>query len=375
MELENINHLKVKEWLSEFVNHSTRRNYEQNLSKFLRENNLSIEELINIESSDLKHKIMQYRANMLHDKKSQNSFLAIKTSVSSFRQYLDKPLKFRTNQIGKGQMDIDSHAFSTSDLKAMFEVGTTQGKAIISTAVSLGWEISQFIELERDHIKQVLDHAKENNEQFIYFQNTRNKTNTPRLGILNPLAIYWLNRYLETRKDKSKYLFGSWTQNGLSKYVKRMAKDANITQTGQIRFHSFRRWLMSNLSRASFNEFEIKFILGKSINISDLTYLQGLRSAIEEKYPKAYETYLNINPNTNGNGKIKELNNDMTILKEKLYDKDLEIDRLKKVIETNQENQSKINAEMISFINEYRDILKNKLSKEEKDELKKKLEG
>jgi len=52
---------------------------------------------------------------------------------------------------------------------------------------------------------------------------------------------------------------------------------------------------MSGLSRAGFNEFQIKYVLGKTIPLSDMTYLQTLQQEIETKYPKAYE-YVNIKP-------------------------------------------------------------------------------
>ena len=52
---------------------------------------------------------------------------------------------------------------------------------------------------------------------------------------------------------------------------------------------------MSGLSRAGFNEFQIKYILGKAIPFTDMTYLQTLQQEIEIKYPKAYE-YVNIKP-------------------------------------------------------------------------------
>ena len=53
---------------------------------------------------------------------------------------------------------------------------------------------------------------------------------------------------------------------------------------------------MSRLSKANFNEFQIKYILGKAIGVSDRTYLQTLKTEVEEKYPKLYNDYLNIAP-------------------------------------------------------------------------------
>jgi hypothetical protein len=77
--------------------------------------------------------------------------------------------------------------------------------------------------------------------------------------------------------------------------IKRLAREAHITKTGRIHTHLIRKWVMSGLSRAGFNEFQIKYILGKAIPLSDMTYLQTLQQEIETKYPKAYE-YVNIKP-------------------------------------------------------------------------------
>jgi hypothetical protein len=52
---------------------------------------------------------------------------------------------------------------------------------------------------------------------------------------------------------------------------------------------------MSGLSRSGFNEFQIKYLVGKPIPMQDMTYLQTLQQEIEERYPKAYEHFLNIN--------------------------------------------------------------------------------
>ena len=55
---------------------------------------------------------------------------------------------------------------------------------------------------------------------------------------------------------------------------------------------------MSQLSRAGFNEFEVKLCIGKSIPISDGTYLRMLKDSVAEKYPKVYDAFLNIDPPT-----------------------------------------------------------------------------
>ena len=51
---------------------------------------------------------------------------------------------------------------------------------------------------------------------------------------------------------------------------------------------------MSNLSRAGFNEFQVKFCVGKAIPLTDMTYLETLKEQIEERYPAAYQDYLSL---------------------------------------------------------------------------------
>jgi iron uptake system EfeUOB component EfeO/EfeM len=81
---------------------------------------------------------------------------------------------------------------------------------------------------------------------------------------------------------------------------------------------------MSRLSRCGFNEFQIKYILGKSINVSDRTYLQTLMSEVEEKYPKVYNDYLNIVPELQTNkeelAKLIKLNAEFDATKAQLAD-------------------------------------------------------
>ena len=286
---------KIDEWLSEFSKPKTIRSYRYGIDRFFQATNLNEDKLSTMGIKGLKHTILIYRKNQLDKGEPQNSILSTITSVRSFLGYLGKPLKFRKGQLGKVQSDTHSHVFTNYDLKELFDVGDTTEKAIIATAVSLGWEISSFLKLDREKITNLIEHGKANNQQFIFFEDTRAKTGVPRLGVLNPLAIEWLSKYLETSKDINGKLF-NYTADGIQKMLNRLAQTAVLKTTGNLRFHNIRKWLMSRLSRCGFNEFQIKYIIGKTIPISDRTYLQTLQTEIEEKYPMVYNDYLNIAP-------------------------------------------------------------------------------
>ena len=290
---------KVSEWLSEFSNERTRITYASRIDLFFKATGSTEELMLSMTPDEIKSKILNYRREELAKGVSQNTVLSNIVAVRSFCAQINKPVKFRRGMLGKVEADNDSHIFSNGDLKHLFEVGDTQEKAILSLAASLGWEISSFLELTRDKIDTKIRQAKANNESFVFFEDTRAKTSESRLAVINPLAITWVGNYLATRKDDDPRLF-LITQDGIQKMLSRLAVNCGMIlgKEETLRFHNIRKWLMSRLSRAGFNEFQIKFILGKAIGVSDRTYLQTLQVEIEEKYPKLYNDYLNINPET-----------------------------------------------------------------------------
>ena len=284
----------IKEWLNSFSKRSTYNQYSSRIKKFFDDIGKSPQDIQQMNVKDLKNLVLQYQADQHKQGLTNNSILGEITTVRSYLISIEKPLVFRRGQLLNLEADNSSHVFTNGDLKLLFEVGNTYEKALLATAVSEGWEISAFLDQDREIIKNRIAHAKQNNEKFIFFTNTRQKTGVARFCVLNPLAVEWLNKYLETRKDDSDRLFPI-TQDGVQKMLQRLAKQSGLKATGSLRFHNIRKWLMSRLSRCGFNEFQIKFLMGKSIGVSDRTYLQTLQIEIEEKYPTVYNDYLNIN--------------------------------------------------------------------------------
>jgi integrase len=286
---------KIEEWLSEFSSENTKETYRHRIQLFFTATGLTPEKLESMTTDEIKHAILTYRAEFLKTGK-QNTVLSIINAVRSYCAQIGKVLKFRKGQLGTFEADTESHVFTNHDLNEMFEVGDTTEKAILATSVSLGWEISAFLELQEEKIRRILAHAKENDEKFVFFECTREKEHEPRLGILNPLCIEWLTKYLETKTPSTDGRLFEYTEEGVNRILRRLALASALKTTGEIRFHNIRKWLMSRLSRCGFNEFQIKYILGKAIGVSDRTYLQTLKGEIEEKYPRVFNEYLNISP-------------------------------------------------------------------------------
>jgi hypothetical protein len=232
-----------------------------------------------------------------------NTIIAILTALGSFCAANDKTLRLRGKRL-RIQIDLDSHSFTNVDLTRIFEVGTIQEKALVASLCSLGWEISSVLTLDMDFIRNHLDRAKENGLKFVYFLDQRPKTGVRRLGVLNPLALEWLGEWLKewhgqwiVQKGKKVWknaCFKFTTKEGVNDMLKRLARQGHVHTVGRVHLHSIRAWVISALSHAGMNEWQIKYIVGKSIPVSDATYLRTLQQEIEEKYPAAYEGYLNI---------------------------------------------------------------------------------
>jgi integrase len=295
----------IESWLRDFKGR-TAYVYEDRLNKFFCDTGKTAQDLETMTAKEIHKLLVEYQVGEQKKNAKQNSILSTITAVRSFCSSLDKPIKFRKNQLDRAEIDTESHVFSNGDLRGLFEVGNTTEKAIIATATSLGWEISSFLALKREKIESLIRHAKANGEQYVFFENKREKTSVPRVCVLNPLAIEWLSKYLElTKVSPSERLF-DYTSDGIEKMLARLADQSRMQKTGPIRFHRIRAWLMSRLSRAGFNEFQCKFIIGHSIPLQERCYLLTLKSDIEEKYPRVYEDYLNIYPQETAKAREKD---------------------------------------------------------------------
>jgi len=288
----------VTEWLEECRTQSTRQLYANNIKLFQEWYAKPLQTFLDLDAKAMRHEALKFQsflAERFTKRKAlmtANSIISALTALGSLCTFNDKTLNLHGKRL-RTRIDLSSHVFTNGELSRLFDIASVEEKAILATFCSLGWEVSSLLELKRPFVESHIKQAKEENKEFIFFQSQRPKTGALRLGVLNPLAIEWLTKWLE--QSTGERLFRFTTKEGVNAMVKRLAREAHITKTGRIHTHLIRKWVMSGLSRAGFNEFQIKYVLGKAIPLSDMTYLQTLQQEIETKYPKAYE-YVNIKP-------------------------------------------------------------------------------
>jgi len=285
----------VQQWLSEYSNPRTQNTMRIRLSGFLKWFDGDIKDLIKLSSKECKHQILQYQSEMKASGKPNNSILSVITSVRALFKYLEKPLAFGRGRLVSLQEAQNKHSFSNGDLKTMFEVSDTRGKALIALGCSLGWAISDTMALQRSKVETMLERAKDNGDKFIFFKRARIKTNAKALGILNPLAIEWLTKWLKIHKGSKLF---DITDSQINRALQDIAKESGIKLLGKVSFHCFRGWVFSSLVKSGFSEFASKYVVGKTIPLSDATYL-SLEEDIKEKYTEAYEKYFNISQTNN----------------------------------------------------------------------------
>lgn len=282
----------VEEWISTYKTEATQKTIRYRFNRFLKWSKLTGEELGKLTTKEAKTLALQYQSAAIKKGVKNNTILAVINSVRAFFGHLERPLRLK-GKLVEQKMATGYHKFSNGDLGQMYNVGNAFDKALLAVGVSLGWEISEILNLDLKQVEMYVHRARETNAEFFSFESQRKKTGAHRFGILNPLALEALERYFGVEKLADGKLFDV-TDPGANKLLRRLAREANISLTGKIRWHNLRKWLMSKLSKAGFNVFQIKYVMGKKIPITDLTYLENIAENIMGKYPEAYRKYLSI---------------------------------------------------------------------------------
>jgi hypothetical protein len=306
------------DWLNEYSNKRSKANATMNFNIYLAWAKKTPKQLVDeFDQIKTKSQILQFQSYLVNDfvsektkdKLKPNTVRAVLTAVRAFYSSQKEQIRGLKGKIIDSQMAQGEHPFSIDDLRSMYSVANLRDKAILSTAVSLGWETSAFLGLDKIFIEKLVLRAKSQNVDFIAFDWQRHKSGAPQFGILNPMALFSLENYLAklTKENPDQKRLFDLSEPSTNDVIRKLAKDSNLTLIGTIHFHLLRKFLMNALNDAGLNSFETKFIVGKKIGISDQTYLQGLKKNAFEKYQKAYPEHLSLSQHVNGAAKYSVL--------------------------------------------------------------------
>jgi len=92
--------------------------------------------------------LVQYYQERLKIGYSINSSRSDTVAPRSFFSSQCQEVKIPRGKIAEAQIAENEHSFTQDELKKMFHYGDVKQKAILSTAVSLGWSSIDFLSLE-----------------------------------------------------------------------------------------------------------------------------------------------------------------------------------------------------------------------------------
>jgi len=331
---------KVSEWLSRQKSSSIT---ETRFYKFLSYADASLPELFDMQPQQAENLIEDVQKIMQNEGIRDNSILTYVASIKRFfkkvrRLDLDFQL-FAKQEKAKGY-----HNFSNGDLGKIYAHSNAQYKALFSLASSCGFGISDILKLDKEFIKNHIDRAKENHMQYCFIEQTREKTNAESLLVINPLSMESLENWI--RQNPKEKLFPI-DADAVNNMLKKLVARSGIKATGKIKFHKIRAWVISSLIKAGFQTQQWKFIVGKSVPISDSTYME-LKEQIEEKYPELYPKYLCI---TQTATQVRTKDKEISELKQALKSVEKENAVFKTRIDTMQNDFKRSTSDMSKRLN------------------------
>jgi hypothetical protein len=267
----------------------------------------------NVWKRDARTKILEFYNYLKSQGYEINTARTQPLGILAFYSAHCETVKDVTKNFDAVQIPENEYAFSQEDLRQVFYYADTEGKALISLAVSLGYSAIDFLELEAQKLKDLIAEAKDKHLDIIGFiGKTRAKTSVQPRSFLTPEAIDSVSEYLtaiERKQGKTpKYLWCNHqldkhiTNQGLNKKLKTLLEKANVKTYGkQVKFHGLRKFLYSRLQAK--NRDIAKVITAKKVSASDITYIPNLDAECERIFR---ETYREICLNGDVTGKTRK---------------------------------------------------------------------
>src|SRR5665647_92477 len=112
----------------------------------------------------------------MSDGKATNSARSEASTIRAFCRDNTTQIQIKRGRIAKAKSALGEHEFTREELSKMFYVADVRGKAILSTGVSLGFSIQDFIELDREQIEGLVNKSINEKIDFLGFDMQRGKT-------------------------------------------------------------------------------------------------------------------------------------------------------------------------------------------------------
>ena len=257
----------------------------QTIEQYRRENtkflNTVRKKVENINKKDIEKYLSNYRGTHNVSDVTINN---MRRFISAFFNYLEFEDIIKCNPVRKTkpvrEVKLVKPSFTDLEVEEMREsVNTLRDKAIIETLNTTGVRVSELCNMNIEDIQNgsAIIRGKGNKERTVYFSDK---------------ALYYLNRYLNTRKDTNSSLFINLKKtNGEYKRISKGSIEKMIRDTGKetgIKAypHKFRRTVATRGINKGMPIQEVRVLLGHSKIDTTLIYCNVAESNIQMSHKK-----------------------------------------------------------------------------------------
>lgn len=297
MEVCAVTMTKIDDWLETIPSKHTRKNYVYGVSKFETWFGESITNLI--KSPEATKMIEKFYVN-LKQHHPQNTCRVLTNAAIQFLKYHGTEVKPRKSLgIYRTERALDSHMLTISEVQQMTALANL-GEQVMLEILLKGFRVGDTIRLKKSVFESRLD-----GELPIELKLRASKEGTVYETFINEELKELLKKHIPTLETE--WLFpgirkGSHVKDEtLNNRLRNLAERAGIKLNGRLTWHCGRKLLMRQASQLGINVWNIKRMVGKTIPISDDTYLEGLK--LREDFVKLGRV-LRLKPTTNANGRI-----------------------------------------------------------------------
>jgi integrase len=358
----------LDEFCIEFLSqqkHSTSLTYKCFLKLVLEFTGMTGKQIIESKRADKdnewEQKTLQFKQWMKEKGNSDNTIKSAITALKSFFNYYRTPLTFNQSEKrklnGRAQRVTQDYPLTNEDIGKMAFGGNLREKYIVLLGKSFGLRASDFTPLTFGAFRAI-DLNQEPpillNENGIQTK----KEGTNAYPFIDADALPIVKQILDINRDKpdDKRII-TVQEEELSSIIQNLAKRANINLGNKhLRFHCFRKYLITRLS-ADTSDSKWKQIVGKAI--SEDAYVSPLE--LREIYFKAMK-YTTIN--TNGNGKVTKISEELKELSYRINSQTKIIDALVQDSTKKDLELEKIKSELKALKNVIKAIAESDIYKE-----------
>lgn len=252
--------------------------YRRENAKFLKSIRKKVE---NVNKKDIEKYLSDYR--QIH-KVSDVTLNNMRRFISAFFNYLEFEDIIKCNPVRKTkpvrEVKLIKPSFTDLEVEEMREnVSTLRDKAIIETLNTTGVRVSELCNMNIDDIQNgsAVIRGKGNKERTVYFSDK---------------ALYYLNKYLDTRKDTNTALFINLKKTK-GKYervskgsIEKMIRDIGNESGIKAHPHKFRRTVATRGINKGMPIQEVRVLLGHSKIDTTLIYCNVAESNIQMSHKK-----------------------------------------------------------------------------------------